>query len=201
MHERQAVVFGILIAALSVAGLGAAAVFTGTLDLPFLTREFSTAPPTTVAAAPVPCPPEGALPVAYADITTNVYNGAGRPGLAAQTRQALEDRGFVVVETGNAASFDGTARVTFGVEGIAQAYTVAAQVQDAVLLMDAREGSDVSIIVGDTFAALLPLDQVPLAPDEPLVAPAGCRPAESITPAPVVTPTPPAEATEDADEG
>ena len=35
MHERQAVVFGLLIAALAVVGLGALAVYTGAIDAPF----------------------------------------------------------------------------------------------------------------------------------------------------------------------
>jgi hypothetical protein len=34
MHERQAVIFGVLLAGLALAGLGAAAVYTGTLAVP-----------------------------------------------------------------------------------------------------------------------------------------------------------------------
>ena len=40
MRERQAVVFGVLLAALAVIGLGAAAVYTGSLSLPFVEEEF-----------------------------------------------------------------------------------------------------------------------------------------------------------------
>ena len=38
VHERQAVIFGILLAILAVAGVSAAAIYTGNLNVPFFAR-------------------------------------------------------------------------------------------------------------------------------------------------------------------
>jgi len=54
MHERQAVIFGVLLAALALAGLGAAAMFTGSLNLPVFAREFAAEPTATTTQDPGP---------------------------------------------------------------------------------------------------------------------------------------------------
>src|SRR5690606_20311169 len=64
-HERQAVIFGSLIAFLALAGLGATAVYTGAMEVSFLERDFTTPEPedTGPAFAPPPCLAEDTLPV------------------------------------------------------------------------------------------------------------------------------------------
>ena len=62
VHERQAVIFGILLAILAVAGVSAAAIYTGNLSVPFFARGFSSKPTPSVTFQPAPCPPQGALP-------------------------------------------------------------------------------------------------------------------------------------------
>lgn len=194
MHERQAVIFGVLLAGLAVSGLGAAAVYTGTVGVPFLSRGFSTPPP-AAGVTPPPCPPEGAAPVPYAQVTVNVYNGAKVPGLAAQTATALTARGFVVATTANSNErLPGTARLTFGAAGVAAAYTLAAQLDKPALVLDPRADATVDITVGAGYKGLVSADLILLDPTVPFAAPAGCVPISQITLAPAAPPTAPTDA-------
>ncbi|MBO3087917.1 LytR C-terminal domain-containing protein [Cellulomonas dongxiuzhuiae] len=182
MQERQAVVFGVLLACLAVAGLGSAALYTDSLSLPFLERGFSVKPTVDTAAIATYCPPEGALPVPTGQITVDVYNGAGIGGLAGTTATQLADRGFVIGVTENAPSpVTGTARIIYGASGSAAAYTLQAFVPDAVLQNDARGDALVDLIVGKEFTGLLPQEQVVLDPAAPLVGPEGCTPFAEMT--------------------
>jgi hypothetical protein len=193
MHERQAVIFGVLLAVLALAGLGAAAIFTGSLNLPVFAREFATDPTPTTLQDPYPCPPAGTVPVAANQVTVKVFNATTRVGLAGATGASLAERGFVVASTENAAvTYDGTARVIFGAAGIAQAYTLAAHIDGAVLVLDPRTDATVDLALGATFAELVPADAVMLDPVVPLVAPPGCTPFDELPPAeaPVATETP-----------
>jgi hypothetical protein len=175
----------VLLAGLALAGLGAAAVYTGTLGVPFLARGFSTPAPEAGTTA-VPCPPEGAAPVPYAQVTVNVFNGTGVPGLAAQTAAALTERGFVVGTTANSpANVTGTARLTFGAAGVAAAYTLAAQLDKPVLVLDPRADATVDMTVGTGYVGLVSADLIALDPAVPFAAPAGCVPISQITLAPV----------------
>ncbi len=183
MHERQAVVFGVLLAFLALAFVTAAAVYTGNLDVPWVARAFTSKPSPSVTRNPQPCPPAGALPVAAGEITVNVYNGAGTTGLAKTTADALTGLGFVIGTTGNAipsTSYTGTARISFGINGIAQAYTLAAYVDDAEFQLDARPDATVDITLGEKFLAIKAADKVTLDPATPLVAPAGCVPYDQV---------------------
>lgn len=178
-RERQAVVFGLLIAALAVGALGAVAVFTGGIDAPF-SRPFTTLSPT--ASPPVetpPCPPEGTLPVAYGEVQVRVLNATDRNGLAGQTADALTARGFVVAAVGNAASpVTGVARISFGGPGVGAAYTLAAHLEGARLLLDERTDSTVDLALGSEFVSLLDPGVIPLDPNAPLVGRDGCVPID-----------------------
>jgi len=192
MHERQAVIFGVLLAGLAVAGLGAAAVYTGNLDLPVVGRGFSTAPASpTVTNAVGPCPPEGALPVPYDQVTVNVYNATSRVRLAAATAEALTERGFHIGTTQNGNPYSGVAQISFGPGGVAQAYTLAAHIEGATLLLVAKDAADpsVDLALGKEYGALKPAEAVVLDPGAPFVAPAGCTPLSEATPAAQITPT------------
>ncbi|MGY4645076.1 LytR C-terminal domain-containing protein [Cellulomonas sp. URHB0016] len=192
MHERQAVIFGVLLAGLAVAALGAAAVYTGKLDLPVVGRGFSTAPATaTVANAAGPCPPEGAAPVPYDQITVNVYNATSRVRLAAATAEALAERGFHVGTAQNGTPYSGVAQISFGPAGVAQAYTLAAHVEGATLLLVAKDPADpsVDLALGKEYGELKPIDTVLLDPAVPFIPPPGCTPLSEATPAAPPTPT------------
>jgi len=182
MHERQAVVFGVLLAGLAVSGLGAAALYTDSLSLPFFEREFSAKPTADTQTVRTYCPPEGALPVPAAQITVDVYNGANIAGLAGTTATSLTERGFVIGLKENApAEVAGVARIIYGAAGSAAAYTLQAHVPDAVLQNDARETPVVDLVVGKEYAGLLPVDQMVLDPAAPLVGPEGCIPFAEMT--------------------
>lgn len=184
VHERQAVIFGVLLAVLAVAGVSAAAIYTGNLNVPLFARGFSAKPTPTASHQPAPCPPQGALPVAAKSITVNVYNGANRAGLAASAAVALTQRSFVVGKTANATTqFVGSVQISFGVAGVAQAYTVAAHFKNPVLLLIARadpKDATVDVTLGSDFDALVSPDQVALDPATPLVGQDGCVPVEQL---------------------
>ena len=185
MHERQAGIFGLLLAGLAVAGIGSAAVFTGAVDLPFLARDFSTATPTPGVGSVVPCPPAGALPVAVGEVAVNVYNGSNASGLASSTGTLLTERGFAVVTVANATLRLGdAARLSFGASGVAAAYTLAAHLDDPVMVLDERQDATVDLIVGERFNDLRPVEEVVLDPAQELVGAVGCRPVEEVVPAP-----------------
>lgn len=182
MHERQAVVFGVLLACLAVAGLGAAALYTESLSLPFLEREFTAVPTTDPVAVATYCPPEGAMPVPPDQITVDVYNGAGVGGLAGTTATQLAERGFAIGVTENApSSLSGVARIIYGPAGSAAAYTLKAYVDGAVLQNDPRETAEVDLIVGKEFTGLVPPEGVLLDPATPLEGPEGCTPFSELT--------------------
>ncbi len=183
MHERQAVVFGLLIAFLAVCGIGALAIYTGAIEAPFA-RDFTT--PEVIdplADVPAPCLPEDTLPVAYSDIEVMVLNGSGTGGIANANEEILERRGFVVTGTGNVAETART-QVRFGAEGVAAAYTLAAHYENVALLLDDREGTGIDLVLGTEFERLVDPELVELDAETPLVDAEGCEPLEEITPRP-----------------
>ncbi|MET0433121.1 MAG: LytR C-terminal domain-containing protein [Cellulomonas sp.] len=197
-RERQAVVFGVLLGGLAVAAFGAAAVYTGNISLPFLSRDFSSPEPTGLAAVNSPCPPEGATPVPYGQVTVNVLNGTSRVGLAGDTASALASRGFVIGQQLNASqmgysTYTGNALIQFGTQGVAAAYTVAAQFDTPQLVLDTREDASVDVVVGSTYNALVAAADVVLVADQPFAVPEGCIALDQVTPVAQATPPPAAE--------
>lgn len=177
-RERQAVVFGAMVAAMAVAGLGAAAVYTGVVSAPFA-REFTTLTTPAPAIAAPPCPPEGTLPVTYAETQVRVLNGAGTAGLAGQVGSELVARGFVVTATENfAGGYAGTSLIRFGEAGLRSAYTLAAQLEAPVLELDRRADATVDLVLGSSFTTMLDPTVITLAPDQPLAGPPGCVPLD-----------------------
>ena len=199
-HERQAVVFGSLIAALALAGLGATAVYTGAMDAPFLSRDFTSPPPEDVDAIPLPpCIPDDTLPPAPETISVRVYNATDRAGLAGQAAAELTDRGFVILETANyPVEIPTGAWVSFGEAGIAAAYALAAQIEPGVpaLVLDTRPDASVDLVLGGTWTTLLPAADVLLDPAQPMLPLEGCLPLEEArviaVPGPTATPEEPA---------
>lgn len=197
-HERQAVIFGSLIAFLALAGLGATAVYTGAMDVAFLDRDFTTPEPedTGPAFAAPPCLPEETLPAAPETTQIRVQNGTTRVGLAGQTDVALKERGFVTIEVGNyrPTGVQGTARIRFGELGLATAYTLAAHIEDPVFVLDRRTDATVDLILGEEWNTLVAVDEVELVATEPLADPPRCIPlADALAaaqPAPSPSPSP-----------
>jgi LytR cell envelope-related transcriptional attenuator len=196
-HERQAVVFGVLIAFLAVCGIFALAVYSGAISSPF-NRPFTTVGMTEQESYPVPClpavkgQPDGALPVAYSKIEVRVLNASavttvvGEAGIAAAFEAELDRRGFDVIAMGD---FEGEQKVhselRFGVKGVVAAYTLAEHLPDVRLVLDARKGTAVDLLVGERYEAPYPLDEVAVSSDQPLQNREGCVAIAEITPQPV----------------
>lgn len=185
-HERQALVFGILIAILAVVGVGSLAVYTGAIQSPFQ-REFTTTD-TSATAPKQPCMAADTMPVAYNKVSVTVLNASGRDRMASITGDFLVDRGFQVAGVGNADELPYTLVMT-NAEGVAGAYTVAAQFPDSAVVLDDRPEPTVDVHVGASFDGLVPIDEVTLAADTPLESPETCTDIENITPRQSPAPT------------
>ena len=186
-HERQAVVFGLLIAFLAVVGLAALAVYTGAVDAPI--GESAASPrPEAEPAEPVPCLPrpkgnaEGVRPATYSDVRVRVFNASDTAGLAAAHAEVLNDRGFDVVDEGNLDHKIERSELRFGTKGIRAAYTVAAHYPELRLVLDDRSGNVVDLAVGTEWERPLAEEDVPISADQPLENRPGCVPAGEMTP-------------------
>jgi hypothetical protein len=197
-HERQAVVFGVLIAFLAVCGIFALAVYSGAISSPF-NRPFTTIGVSAQTAHPAPClpavkgQPDGALPIPYSDIRIRVLNasgegpeGAGQAGLGGAYETALAERGFVISGVANAEKNVTYSELRFGRNGIVAAYTVAAHFPEIRLVLDDRKDKDrtVDLLVGSEYEAPLDVADVGIAADTPLTNVEGCVPAADIEPQP-----------------
>jgi hypothetical protein len=186
-HERQAVVFGLLIAFLAVIGLAALAVYTGAVNSPVPnagTEPSAEAEPVD----PVPCLPrrkgqaEGVLPMPYSEVRLRVFNASDASGLARAHAEVLSDRAFNVIDTGDLDHQIPESELRFGTRGIRAAYTVAAQFPEIRLVLDDRKGTAVDLAVGTEWERPLPEEDVPISADTPLENRPGCVPARDITP-------------------
>lgn len=186
-HERQAVVFGVLIAFLAVCGIFALAVYSGAISSPF-NRPFTTVGVTAQKTFPVPClpavqgQPDGALPTAYTDTRVRLLNASGESGLASAHETVLADRGFVIVGTGNVKGLLQESEIRFGKNGIVQAYTLAAQFPKMRMVLDQRGDPGIDLLIGENFDPPLDVEDVELAADQPLRNAEGCVPVDEITP-------------------
>lgn len=181
-HERQTVVFGVLIAALAVAGLAGVAAFTGNFSLPGSSDFVSKEPPGTPVTWDQPCVAKDKKPAGRAKIKITVLNGTERAALATTVAEELADRGFGIDGTGNDSRTPRQTLVTSGPSGVVQAYTVLARFPGARLVLDDRPGKSVDVTIGAEFTLVTPEEQVLLDPKQPLTSVAGCVEASKITP-------------------
>lgn len=183
-HERQAVLFGMIIAALAVVALGALAVYSGAVTLPGQPEFRAVEEKGTRIEQPQVCVPPDTLPVAAGEVSVTVLNGSDRAGLAGSVGELLADRGFLIENTGNDPRGPVLSLISFGAEGIAQAYTLRAHIPDAQLVLDARTGTSVDLTVATSFTTLAPLETVELDPATALTPVAGCADIATVTPLP-----------------
>lgn len=189
-HERQAVVFGLLVALLAVTGLGALALYTGAIDSPFDQPIHTPGTEEAAEVGPVPClpavegQPDGALPVSYSDVELRVINASTTTGLARAHADVLRDRGFTIALTGDLDHLLPRTELRFGPAGIVAAYTLAGHFPEVRMVLDDREDAVVDLLVGEEYERPLPEEEVPLLADQPLQNAPGCVPAEEITPVP-----------------
>lgn len=188
-HERQAVVFGLLVALLALTGLGALALYTGAVDSPF-DQPIHTPGSEEAETGPVPClpavegQPDGALPVAYSEVQVRVINASTTTGLARAHADVLRDRGFTIALTGDLDHLLPRTELRFGRAGIVAAYTLAGHFPELRMVLDDREDAVVDLLVGEEYERPLPEEEVTLLADQPLQNLSDCVPADEVTPVP-----------------
>ncbi|WP_157237343.1 LytR C-terminal domain-containing protein [Promicromonospora sukumoe] len=200
-HERQAVVFGVLIAFLAVCGIFALAVYSGAISSPF-NRPFTTVGAAEQKTYPVPClpavkgQPDGALPATYSDVQIRLLNASEEIGLASAHETVLADRGFSIISKGNVPVQLQESEIRFGRKGIVQAYTLAAQFPEIRLVLDDRRDRKIDLLIGEEFEAPLDVEDVELTADKPLINAEDCVPSGEIEPEKRIEPS----ATDDEDQ-
>lgn len=135
----------------------------------------------TASTVPPPVPDPNALTVPPQQITVNVFNGIGTPGLASDAAAGLTEQGFAVGVIENQITGDRESVVRYPPELLAAARTVAAAVPNSVLQEGATTGGVIDLIVGSSFDAVIPVD-IPEPP--PPATPLPSETATSTTSAP-----------------
>lgn len=91
------------------------------------------------------------------DVTVNVYNAKGEPGLAGKIAGELRDLDFTVDDVDNdpeKAQIDHTADIRFGPDGQAAAESLQQLVPESELVPLEREGDAIDLVLGDDFKEL-----------------------------------------------
>lgn len=127
-----------------------------------------------VATPEVACPEPGAVPAAPDQVSVTVLNGTGRSGLAGSVTEELADRGYATGEAGNTRTASGAAIIVHGPSGYLAAQSVRAQVGEAELRLDGREGADVDLLLGDGFGGLVDAGDAETALTAEVAVPEGC---------------------------
>ena len=203
-HERQAIIYGLLSIALIAVAVYAVAILTGNIQAPF-DRVFTQADNSRGVLQPcLPQPqveirteitadgeeveteflPGGIQPTPYNEVVLRVYNASGEPGIAGAASTVLEGRGFTVLSTATyPAGLVFYSEVRFGIDSIADAYTVASQFPSMTLVLDDRTDGTVDVIMGEQFQAPLSVEDIVENADGPYMTNyANCVDADQITP-------------------
>lgn len=152
---RQVVLLGWIIFGMAVVAVLAVPFATGVVTLPF-GSSFSLSD--EARAKIPPCPPSG-KPIDLNRVKANIFNGSSRNGLAKETADKLKTFGVTVVNVGNAAeSYAGSARITTGRKGLAEAFSLARALPDAEVRVDLSKGERVNVLLGEQFQGALSKD-------------------------------------------
>jgi hypothetical protein len=121
------------------------------------------------AAAPVSCPaPSPTVPAPKPQqIKLNVYNATDEQGRATRVAKLLKKRDFVISIVANDPTYNsvpGPAEVRYGTKGEAAAKVVAGQVKGVRMVPDGRTDRSVDLVIGQTFAQLVPQPPKPPTP-------------------------------------
>ncbi|MHA7210232.1 LytR C-terminal domain-containing protein [Arthrobacter sp. MDT1-65] len=133
-------------------------------------------------AVPEPTSTCPAGPFDYQDpsaITVNVYNGTTIDGLAGTAAEQLRGRAFAVRDIGNREGGSASVFIVSGEGGRANAFTLQRTFPDSVYVPDEREDRTVDVVLGSSFAGLVPPEKVDITP-----AGLTCAPEEGSTPTP-----------------
>ena len=103
-----------------------------------------------------------------------MLNGTKFAGFAKAVSDALQNREFNAQTPGNYTKKVDRTMIVFGKNGVNQAYTVASNFSDAMLVMDDRQDQLVDVVVGATFDNLQDkMTNLPKASEHDAVNPQG----------------------------
>jgi hypothetical protein len=175
-RERQVMLFGVLAVALGVVAFGAYSVYKGTIAGPF-SQPYISNKSDFRSGITLPCPPSGSLPLDTGKVVVRVLNATTRSGLAGTVTTDLTGRGYYTLDPSNwSRTYEGEARIAFGVDGVQAGYTVARNFKNPELVLDTRKGAVVDVVVGATYGNELVAQTDPsLSPTLPLSARAQCE--------------------------
>lgn len=168
-------------------------------ELPFLAQP--SAEPSVQAEPsgppPPPCDPPLVTGVEPAAVTVRVLNATSTEGLAGGMQAELAARGLVIADIGNfSREVPEPAVVRFPPASEAQAITVAAQVQGAVLSLDPA-ADVVTLTLGDAYLGVRPPEEAAVIVATPVPSLLGCPlvpdPAGPVDPAAPADPAAPVD--------
>lgn len=114
-------------------------------------------------------------------VSIRVLNGTKFRGFARAVGEALNARGFNLVEVNNNKTSNiKRTTIYFGKNAINEAYTVSANFTDAIIRMDDRQDKLIDIVLGSTFNNLRPKVDVPAA-GASIREISGCVKADTLT--------------------
>ncbi|MDP4675380.1 MAG: LytR C-terminal domain-containing protein [Candidatus Nanopelagicales bacterium] len=149
--------------------------------------------PTPLPCVTVTVTPGAGLPNP-SSVTTNIFNGTDRAGLAATTAEDLQTRGFIIGTIDNdplGRAVSATAEIRHGPAGLAAAQLMTYYVPGAVLVDDARTDATIDTVLGQAFttvASQAEVDAALLAPSPSASGP-GCPSPTGSVPDPSIEPT------------
>jgi hypothetical protein len=138
----------VLLVGVIIAGVvGAWAVMNGVIRFPFAVA--STAPATLCPTTVFDYTPNN-------KVNVNVFNAAGKEGLAKNVADQLKARGYNVGSVGNnTTSYNGAAIVVSGSSGQAAAFNIQRNIAGTDYFRDQRTDASVDIILAPGFSALV----------------------------------------------
>jgi len=149
--------------------------------------------PTPLPCVTVTVTPGAGLPNP-SSVTTNIFNGTDRAGLAATTAEDLQTRGFIIGTIDNdplGRAVSATAEIRHGPAGLAAAQLMTYYIPGAVLVDDARTDATIDTVLGQAFttvATQAEVDAALLAPSPSASGP-GCPSPTGSLPDPSLEPT------------
>ena len=179
VRDRQRMVITIAISLLAAALVVSILVLLGVFKT---TEQKQTEAAVSNYGVAVPCLADGTTAPDTTQITVRVLNGTGMSGIARAVSQALNYRGFVIQGAADFDNHDVTrTEIRFGKNGLAEAYTLYAQFNDALLRMDDRDDKLVDVVIGSSFEDLNDSDQVALSSGADLKSLADCVAVDTMT--------------------
>ncbi|MEG1443779.1 MULTISPECIES: LytR C-terminal domain-containing protein [Micrococcaceae] len=156
-RKRQNIVFSVMALLVIAVLAGAVLVFNGTLKLGGEPAAVASPKPSETKIENPKCP---AIDFKYqkpSDVEIRVLNTTDISGLAGDTAEALEKRGFKIssLTSGWKSLSETTGAVIAGPDGYAQAFTVQRQIPGIVFIYDEKKwGSRVDLALGEKFDGL-----------------------------------------------